>query len=83
MNKISFEAYENIGIGITNPRSVTKFTGPPEDLEKLIAVWIQSGYEVDGITEEEKQKYLDFDCSGLYLRVTSQEVSVFERQLRD
>jgi hypothetical protein len=61
MKKISFEAYEDIGIGITNPRNVTKVSGSPEDLERFLAFAIQSGLEVSGLTEEERQKYLKFE----------------------
>ncbi len=57
----SFEIYENIGIGIPNPKTVAKVTGSPEDLERLLAFSLQSGLEVHGLTEEEKQKYLNLD----------------------
>ena len=36
MNKVvGFEATEEIGIGIPNPRACGMFTGPPELIEKL------------------------------------------------
>jgi hypothetical protein len=56
--KNGFEVFETIGIGIPNPRSVTRITGPPEKMERLIAFLLQSGEEVSGITEEERQRYL-------------------------
>lgn len=61
MKNVGFEVYEDIGIGIPNPRTVTKVTGSPEDLERFIAFCVQSGYEVHGLTEEEKEKYLKFE----------------------
>lgn len=60
MKIVSFEAVEDLGIGIPNPRTVRKFTGPPEMLERLIAFWVQNGYS-DGLTEEEKAKYLKIE----------------------
>jgi hypothetical protein len=56
MNIVGFEVYEKVAFGITNPGNVTRITGTPEDMERLIAFCIQSGLEVAGITEEEKDK---------------------------
>ena len=61
MKTVGFEIYENIGIGIPNPEPITKITGSPEDLERLIAFCVQSGYEVQDLSEEEKEKYLNFE----------------------
>lgn len=61
MKTTSFEAFEEIGIGVVNPKPVYRWTGPPEELERLLAFMLQSGYEVDGLTEEEKAKYLKIE----------------------
>lgn len=57
---VGFVAYEDIAIGVPNPMVVIK-TGSPEGLERLLAFALQSGLEVEGITEEERKKYLEMD----------------------
>lgn len=59
--KTSFEISETIGIGIINPGQVIKISGSPENLERFLAFAIQSGLEVQGLTEEEMQKYIKFE----------------------
>lgn len=57
----AFEVYETVAISITNPGHVARIKGSPDKLERLLAFAIQSGQEVVGISEEERQKYLKMD----------------------
>lgn len=58
MKSKSFEAYEDIGIGIINPRSIIKISGAAEYLEKFIISCIKSGIDIEGLSKEEIEKYL-------------------------
>ena len=39
LDNIGFSCYETIGIGIPNPRSVTKISGPPELIGKMVVAY--------------------------------------------
>lgn len=49
-----WEVYENLAIGIVNPGSCIKLTGPPEVLERIAKILIK----IENMTEEEREKYL-------------------------
>ena len=55
---IAFTAYENQSIGIVNITSYLKIKGTAENIERLIAFALQSGIDVDGLTESERETLL-------------------------
>ena len=59
----AFSCFETVSIGIFNPRTIVRFTGPPDQLEMLIAFAVQTEMEVNGLTDEERDKYLKMDLT--------------------
>lgn len=55
---IAFAAYEDQSIGIVNITSYLKIKGTAENIERLIAFALQSGMDVDGLTESEHENLL-------------------------
>jgi hypothetical protein len=61
---VSFVCCEDVGIGISNPGTVTRISGSVEDMERLIAYALQSGIEVSGLLSGECEKYLSMDLAS-------------------
>lgn len=57
----SFACYEEIGISIPNPKSLTRLSGPAEVMERIIAFALQNGIEVVDLQPGEYDKYIAMD----------------------
>jgi hypothetical protein len=68
LDKITFSCVETIGIGIFNPRSVSKISGPPELIGKIVAAY------------EKVEKYCEEMMIEL-LELRTEEVDVIWRSL--
>lgn len=60
----AFICYEDVGISIPNPKTVTRISGSAEDMGRLIAYAIQSGIEVSGLLPGEYEKYIAMDLAS-------------------
>lgn len=76
-----FSAFEEIGLSIPNPRSCYSISGPAEEIERYLALAFQLelGLEIQGLTDEEVEKYRNFKFNNL----TKEDIENFKKRLEN